>query len=380
MSFPGVASIDAVAAFLLQTLRRHWCQGMQDDADYAELRQILLDDLSDIKEDLSVLRDADRNVACMRFVRGVDLMVRQSLKEVHKRKTTPHTVFGAETKAASGDDVDGASDDTTWREDLTAALDSAEQGYHRVKTTEEKIMCFEIMCSCFLLLRPPESALYSILDSIRVLLSEKVIDIALQGLRKAVVSGSPLSLEHCELLELCLSRLCGIVAACQRMDTFTREFCNSFRAVFRNNEAIKEATEPAIFPRWNDLQVYKYSAKRRVAVVTAHAVVPVVPVLSAVGTVMSAGRYRPKNAGIRSFDTILLKDRRKEKEQGGASLFEFRWALLDLVHASTSGTHQLGNVSLTLDSNASSWNVVAAPADKTPSESAVSAPVSIAST
>lgn len=346
--FPGTSSIDAVAAFLIQTLRRNWCHGMQGDVDFTELRQILLDDLNEIKEDLAVLRDADRNVASQRFVRGVDLIARQSMQKGQNSKSKEESL---------------SRQDNTWREDLTAALDSAEQGYHRVKTVEEKIMCFEIMCSCFLLLRPPESALYSIFDSIRVLLKEQVIDNAFQGLRKAVVLGSPLSMEHCELLELALSRLCGIVAACEGMSEFTPAFRALFRAVFRDNVAIKEATNPSLFPRWTTVEVYKYSKKRRVAGVTAHAMIPVVPVLAAVGTIMSAGMFRPKNAGIGSFDTIPLRDRKRSDQ--GASLFEFRWALLDLAHGATvqDVSHRLGRVSLTLDSSSDSWNVVAAPSD-----------------
>ena len=332
----GDAVIGALTKFLIGTLRRNWCSKLEGDSSLHDLRQILLDDLNEVKEDLSVLRGADRNVASMRFVRGVDLLLRQSLA------------------ARVLDKEEG--EDSIWKEDIAASLDAAEHGYHRVKTIEEKIMCFEIMCSCFLLLRSGENAIFSIIHSIKVLTRETHVENALQNLKKAVQDNTVLSLEDCALLELYFSRVCTIIAACEMIDQYSEQLRDSFRALFRGHPAIAKATDPASFARWGEVRVYKYSTKRRIAEATAHAVVPIVPVMAAVGTIVTAGYFRPKNAGITTFNTITL--RKLDKDSPGGKLLEFRWSLLDLAHCKASGRYQHGRVSLTMDSNTSSWLVV----------------------
>ena len=343
---PGDSAIVAVARFLVTTLRRQWARSIADNFAMEDLKQVLLNDLAEIKEDLSILRGADKNVAIVRFVRGVDLMVRQSL-----RRST-----GQAVGANNNNDDD---DDKIWQEDLTAALDSAENAYHRVKSTAEKIMCFEIICSCFLLLRPTESAMYSILNSLKILMREKPIVTALTRLRNAVKNTATLKVEECVLLELFLSRVCAILSGCERMDKFTSEHREAFRKIFRENEAIREAVNPATFFRWGEVQVFKHTTKRRVLETTVHVIMPVVPTMSATATIMTAGMYRPKNAGIKTFDKILLKDRQIHNQ--GGTLFDFRWSMLDLAHCDTDGSYRLGSVSLTLESSSSSWKVTSVP-------------------
>lgn len=340
----GATGLDAVVVFLSRTLRRRWCDALGLSPNYAEMRRSLLVDLDEIKEDLSVLRDADRNVASMRFVRGIDLMIRMSLP-----KNTSDTTE-AEKKGA----------DSGWKEDLMASLDSAEQGYYRVKFMEQKILCFEIMCSCFLLLRSPETAFYSILNGVKVLMHEGAIELAWQSLQRAVDTGAPVTPEECRLLELFLSRVCGIVAACEHMPEYTPQVRDEFRKLFRSNPHVVRATDPTSFFKWDVLRVYKHKTSVRVFGTAAHVLIPVVPVVAGVATMLTAGYYIPKNAGVNTLDSVALKETSKdERDDCTANLYDFRWSLLDLAHSQSEQRYGLGRVSLSIDSKRNIWNVIA---------------------
>jgi hypothetical protein len=336
-------AVKAAVQFLLATLRNHWGKSLDGNPQFEDLRNTLLNELWKIQEDLNVLRDADKNVAAMRFTRGFDLLVRNPKDETDKPK-------------------DGSF---SWRDDLTAALDSAENGYHRVKTTHEKILCFEIMCSCFLVLRPPEDAIASIRHQIKTLFAEQTIMSSLASLNHSVCnSKKPLSLEDKVLLENFFSRICAAIAACEGMSCYTHTHRCSFREIFRT-PPLESATDPSIFQNWNNIQVFQFPTKTRIAGNTAHALVPIVPLLCALTTIMSVGTVRPKNAGITTLNTIPLVNYDLDKEgcKKGPNLYDFRWQLLDLVQCNSNLDYKFGCVSVS--EHCGGWLVAASSSDST---------------
>lgn len=322
----------AVLAFLWTTVRRHWCKALVDDIGFAALRDALLDDLSSIREDLSALRDADKQVAVSRFVRGIELLMRNPAKN-----------------------------ETAWKDDLSAALDSAEQGYHRVKSTAHRILCFEIMCSCFLVLRNRDSAVISIQTQMTNLFREKEIQRSLRSLRSCIRNGKPLLKEEKELLELFFSRVCGIIAACQTLDCDKSRYRCEFRNMFASVDSIREATDPAFMVKWDDAVVYKFNSTTRIAGTAAHAILPIVPVMAATVYILTLGLYRPKKAWVNTFDTVKLKPTKQDDESKTPqeySLYDFRWKLLDLSHCKCEEQYEMGSVQVLLvDPSTNVWQV-----------------------
>lgn len=101
----------------------------------------------------------------------------------------------------------------------------------------------------------------------------------------------------------------------------------------------------------------------------AHMLIPVVPVTSSVGTLLTAGRFRPMNAGVHTLNTLTLKEKCKENHKNvesassssssPANLYDFRWPLLDLAYSRSSSHYRLGRVSISIDSKSSTWIVLA---------------------
>mmetsp|Transcript_5722 Transcript_5722/g.8094 ORF Transcript_5722/g.8094 Transcript_5722/m.8094 type:complete len:369 (-) Transcript_5722:80-1186(-) len=342
MSVDGGA-LHAALKFLFVTLRNHhWAIRLDGSSEFEDLRNTILTELSKIQEDLSVLRVADKNVAMQRFTRGFDLLLKRS----------------------DNDD----DDEDVWREDLTSALDSAEHGYHRVKTTAEKILCFQIMCSCFLVLRTPESAIISIRNQMKALFCEKSIQTALEHLERSVCEKAALSKEDKELLELFFSRVCGVIASCEQLDAFVNHR-RGFRDLFAI-DPIKNATYPEVFKNWKEIPVYTHSTKVRIAGTAAHGIVPIVPVVCGLTTLLSGGLVRPRNAGVTTLNTTPLhlydekqsKGREPSNQQSVPNLYDFRWKLLDLAHCDSTLNYALGNVSLTEHSEG--WSIEPSPSEK----------------
>ena len=307
----------AVISFLLSTVRRHWGSVLAHNASYEDLRSQLMTVLHKIETDLDMLRRADKDVATLRFTRGMHIFL---------------------SKPES---------DEEWKSDLKSALDSAENAYQRVKRTEEKIFCFEIMCSCFLLLRDGENAILSITSTLTEIFRDPVLENTLRSLKTSVYDGKPLPRAHKSLLELFFSRVCGIVIACQELSGYNAKHQDGFRQVFSTAELVTITDPEKGFSKWKDVMVYKHSASFQVAQVAAHALVPVVPVLSATATILSLGIVRPKKAGIRSFDTVPLVEKQTDEDQENVpNLFDFRFMLLDLVHCKSTHLYPLGDVSL----------------------------------
>jgi hypothetical protein len=324
----------AVMRFLLSTLRAYWGNATSGDAQFHDLRNTLLTELYKIQEDLNVLRDADKNVATTRFIRGFQLYV-------HDPGNT-----------------------TVWQEDLTSALDSADNGYHRVRTTNEKIRCFEISCACFFVLRTPESAILSVRSQMAMLFDEPHIQTAFTHLQQSICEAKALPREDKELLESFLSRVCGVIDACHQLKCFNNSHREAFRQLF-GKQNILQACDPTHFHKWDDIDVYKNTVVVRYAAATGHALVPIVPVLSCLAALVTFGQYAPRNAGISALDTKPLLGYDDKNNSGGPpngssqhkhNLYHFRWQLLDLARCKSDKSYQLGQISLT-QSSSGGWIV-----------------------
>lgn len=194
---------------------------------FITLHDALLSESQQVEKHFRVLLDANMKTAVEAYLRGIEL-----------RRQSANSENGA------------------WRTDLEFALERAQDGYSHATDPEKKIKCYEIMCTCFLALRKPEEAFASILHSTETLLNNIYINNSLSTLKTTIQRPSKkLSQADSVLLSLLFHRVCGTIEICSQESDWTKVNRDQFRILFRNNEHLREATDPELFQEWERLIV-----------------------------------------------------------------------------------------------------------------------------
>lgn len=184
--------VSLAVGFLVATTQPKWGNFVAYET-LTEARSEFIESKALIEKDLKSLKAEEMPAAIMKLIRGFSILCENP-------------------------------GDSSGVDDLYDALNTVEVACAEPKASpEDKILCFGVICACFLVLREASTALTSICAQLDHLFGDEGIKKSLKSLRSCLQNKRKMAMfrEDKARLDLLFSRLCAVYSACERLKGFS---------------------------------------------------------------------------------------------------------------------------------------------------------------